>query len=116
MEKFLELLVNFSESAQNWGYTALEGCCGEVEIAEKNFNQAYKMLIEYVDQFISVESFTDEILLRELCDRYEVKAAPIKTERFVPHKSIILPIGFDHIAELIMTNEAYQILMGTNHD
>jgi hypothetical protein len=54
-------------------------------------------------------------LLRKLIKKGYVGPSARKTEYCVPHKEILIGIGRDEVARLIMTDEAYALLMEKEH-
>ncbi len=62
--------------------------------------------------FDDLNTINDERLLWELCQRHTAATAARKTKRFVKHVVISLPIGPDHTCNLVMSENAYNALMG----
>lgn len=62
-----------------------------------------------------VEHCTDEELVRELVkrakDRGRLQSAPDKTTRHTPHSSVLIGIGTDHTADLVLDDDAVDILL-----
>lgn len=57
------------------------------------------------------EKMKTKKLLRKLIRKGYVGPSPKKTEYVAPHKEIIIGIGNDETARLIMTDVAYELLM-----
>lgn len=59
---------------------------------------------------MTLEQYTDLELLAELVRRNGRSQAPVKTIRSADHSETIIGIGKDHVANIIMENEAAEIL------
>ena len=58
-----------------------------------------------------ISEFTDIELLRELFMRNKVGQAPVKSSREGEWSSSIVAIGKDNSAEIVLTDEAYDLVM-----
>ena len=58
-----------------------------------------------------MEKFSDEELLLELIRRNDLRPAPTTTGRNKDHSEIIVGIGQNHVASIVMENDAYAALL-----
>lgn len=66
------------------------------------------------EAFPDLDIPTEEKLVHRLAVLGDIRPAPPKTERVMPHSSILVAIGPDHTAELIIDNESLAQLMARN--
>ncbi len=53
----------------------------------------------------------EEKLLKELVERGDIGPAPTRSEYYTPHYEVIVGIGKDHSAKIIIDEEAYFTLL-----
>ena len=56
-----------------------------------------------------------KLVVQELIAKGKLDAAPVKTERFGKHYSVLIGIGKDNHAELVLTDDALEALLQEDH-
>lgn len=66
----------------------------------------------FMDDWNRLSDYSEEQLLHELMTRKEVMPAPVKTTRYTKHYCVMVGIGNDHFAEIVLDVDAYSELLG----
>lgn len=53
-----------------------------------------------------LKDYSDTQLLKELIKRGNVQEAPTVTRRGIPHSSVLVGIGADHYADIVIANDS----------